>query len=141
MRIGRAAMERMLAGTLTLGLALTAASAVVAQKDTPTKVETARWAAGLNASSAAGKEWLSRNSASIGKLMIPVLNRCLPDEGDEITAFSIFVRLSRSGRVREVISDLDPSLSGCLTKAATDVAVPLPPRDDYWIQVNLAAGL
>jgi hypothetical protein len=53
----------------------------------------------------------------------------------------VFVRLSRKGRVLEVLTDLDPSLGACMTAGAREVQLPEPPRDDYWVQVNLAASL
>ena len=124
-----------------LGLTCVAASAALAQEK-GTRLETARWAAELNAKSESGREWKARNEPTIGKLVTPVLNGCLPEEGDEITAFSVFLRLSRKGRVLEVLTDLeDPSLGTCMTPGARELQLPEPPRDDYWVQVNLAASL
>jgi hypothetical protein len=123
------------------GLALLVARGALAAEEKPTSLETARWAAGINASSAQGRAWMDRNSASIGRLVVPVLNRCLPESSDEITAFSVFLRLSRAGRVREVVTDVDASLSACMTRQARELQLPAAPRDDYWIQLNLAAPL
>jgi hypothetical protein len=126
-----------------LGLTCVAASgALAAQEKEGTRLETARWAADLNAKSESGRAWKARNEPTIGKLVTPVLNACLPEEGDEITAFSVFLRLSRKGRVLEVLTDLDdPSLGTCMTSSSRDLQLPEPPRDDYWVQVNLAASL
>ena len=75
-------------------------------------------------------------------MLIPVLNRCLPEPaGDIPTVFSVYVRLSRVGRVREVVTELDASLGKCMTAAAKDMPFPEAPRDDYWVQVNMAAPL
>ena len=124
------------------GLMCVAAGALAAQDAGGTRLETARWAAELNAKSESGREWKARNEPIIGKLVTPVLNGCLPEEGDEITAFSVFLRLARKGRVLEVLTDLDdPSLGTCMTSGARDLQLPEPPRDDYWVQVNLAASL
>lgn len=120
---------------------LLAAGSALAVEQKGTRVETARWAAGLNARSQAGREWMSQNSATMARLLVPVLNKCLPDTGDELTAFSLYVRLSRKGRVQEVITDLDVSLGRCMTSGAGEVRLPDAPRDDYWIQINLAASL
>ena len=74
--------------------------------------------------------------------MIPVLNRCLPKSPeDELTAFSIYLRLSQKGRILEVVTDLDAALGRCMTNEAREVQLPEAPREDFWIQVNLAAGL
>ena len=125
-----------------LGLTCVAASGPAAAQEKGTRLETARWAAELNAKSESGREWKARNEPTIGKLVTPVLNGCLPEEGDEITAFSVFLRLSRKGRVLEVLTDLDdPSLGTCMTSSSRDLQLPEPPRDDYWVQVNLAASL
>ena len=126
-----------------LGLTCVAASgALAAQERGGTRLETARWAADLNAKSEGGREWKARNEQAIGKLVTPVLNGCLPEGGDEITAFSIFLRLSRKGRVLEVLTDLDDaSLGTCMTSSSRDLQLPEPPREDYWVQVNLAASL
>jgi hypothetical protein len=118
-----------------------AGSGALEAQDKSTRVETARWAADLNAKSQAGREWKARNETTVGKRITPVLNGCLPEEGDEITAFSVFLRLSRKGRVLEILTDLDPALGECMTIAARELQLPEAPRDDYWVQVNLAAGL
>jgi len=124
-----------------LGLACVAALSALAEEEKATRLETARWAAGLNAKSEGGREWTARNVPTIGRLITPVLNGCLPETGDEVTAFSVFVRLSRKGRVLEVLTDLDASLGACMTDGARNLQFPEPPRDDYWVQVNLAASL
>ena len=128
---------------VVLAVACVAASvALAAQEKGGTRLETARWAAELNAKSESGREWKARNEPIIGKLVTPVLNGCLPEEGDEITAFSVFLRLSRKGRVLEVLTDLeDPSLGTCMTSSSRELQLPEAPRDDYWVQVNLAAAL
>lgn len=126
---------------IALAFALLAAGSALAVEQKGTRVETARWAAGLNARSQAGREWMNQNSATIARLLVPVLNKCVPDTGDELTAFSLYVRLSRKGRVSEVVTDLDVSLGRCITSGAGEVQLPEAPRDDYWIQVNLAASL
>jgi hypothetical protein len=124
-----------------LGLAWVAASGALFAEDKGTRLETARWAADLNAKSEPGRTWKARNEPTIGKLVTPVLNGCLPENGDEITAFSVFLRLSRTGRVLEVLTDLDPSLGTCMTAGARELQLPEAPRDDYWVQLNLAASL
>ena len=74
--------------------------------------------------------------------MILVLNRCLPEPaGDIPTGFSVYVRLSQLGRVREVVTELDVSLGNCMTAAAREMPFPEAPRDDFWIEVNMAAPL
>jgi hypothetical protein len=124
-----------------LGLTCLAGSGALDAQEKSTPLEVARWAADLNAKSESGREWKARHEPTIGKLVTPVLNGCLPENGDEITAFSVFLRLSRTGRVLEVLTDLDPSLGRCMTVGARELQLPEPPRDDYWVQVNLAAAL
>jgi len=126
-----------------LGFALLAAcQAAVAQEDLAARVKKAEEAARANAASPEGREWMQNNSFATDRLMILVLNRCLPDPpGDVPTAFSVYVRLSRAGRVREIVTELDASLGKCMTTVARDMPFPEAPRDDYWIQLNMAAPL
>lgn len=125
-----------------LGFALLAAGHVLAQEDLATRVKKANEAARANAATPEGREWIKGHSPAAGRLLIPVLNRCLPDPpGDIPTVFEVFVRLSRAGRAREVVTDLDATLGKCMTTAAGDIPFPEAPRDDYWIQVNMAAPL
>jgi hypothetical protein len=125
-----------------LGFALLAACEGFAQEDLATRVKKAEEAARANAATPEGREWLQHNSSATDRQMILVLNRCLPDPpGDIPTAFSVYVRLSQSGRVREIVTELDAALGRCMTTAARDTPFPGAPRDDYWIQVNMAAPL
>jgi hypothetical protein len=55
--------------------------------------------------------------------------------------FAVYVRLSQAGGVREVVTDLDAALGKCMSAAAREMPFPEAPRDDYWIQVNMAAPL
>ena len=124
------------------GFVLFTACLALAQEDLATRVKKAQSAAQTNAGSPQGRQWMQRNSSSAGRLMIPVLNQCLPEPaGDNPTAFSVYVRLSRAGRVREILTELDASLGTCMTAAAREMPFPEAPRDDYWIQVNMAAPL
>jgi hypothetical protein len=127
---------------VTLGLAVLAASTAFAEEDLAARVKQAREAAEANAASPEGREWKKQNSYAIDRLMILVLNRCLPDpSGDLPTAFAVYVRLSTAGHAAEIVTDLDASLGTCMTTAARELPFPEAPRDDYWIQVNLAAPL
>jgi len=127
---------------VVLGFALLAACGAFAQEDLATRVKKAEEAARANAATPEGREWLQHNSSATDRQMILVLNRCLPDPpGDIPTAFSVYVRLSQSGRVREIVTELDAALGKCMTTAARDTPFPGAPRDDYWIQVNMAAPL
>jgi hypothetical protein len=122
--------------------ALLLASVAGAQGDLAARVKKAEDAARANAATPQGKQWRQSNGAMAGRLMIPVLNRCLPEEpGDIPTVFSVFVRLSAKGRAREVVTELDEKVGTCMTQAARDVPFPEAPREDYWIQVNMAAPL
>jgi len=125
-----------------LGFALLAAGHVLAQEDLAERVKKAHEAARANAASPEGRELIKGNSPAAGRLMIPVLNRCLPDPpGDIPTVFEVYVLLSRAGRVREIVTELDAALGKCMTTAARDMPFPEAPREDYWIQVNMAAPL
>jgi heterodisulfide reductase subunit A-like polyferredoxin len=133
---------------LIAGVALLAATegvaaqgAATAPATTATAVAKARAAARANAATPQGREWKQRNSTAAGAPLIPVLNKCLPEDGDEVTAFTIFVRLSQKGRVREVVTDLSAELGACMTTGASELQLPEAPRDDYWVQLNLAAEL
>lgn len=136
-----AMLWRIRRGVLSVVVCL-AAAAALGQEDLAARVKKAEDAARVNAASAEGREWAKRHSAATGRLMIPVLNRCLPDPpGDIPTVFSVYLRLSPAGRVREVVTELDAKLGRCMTAAAEKMPFPEAPRDDYWIQVNLAAPL
>ena len=125
-----------------LGIGLLAACQALAQEELAARVKKAQDAARTNAVSPQGREWLQRHSSATGRLMIPVLNRCLPEPaGDIPTVFAVYVRLSQTGGVREVVTDLDASLGKCMSAAVREMPFPEAPRDDYWIQVNMAAPL
>lgn len=128
---------------LALALALAGSGVATTQDEVPPRVKAAQEAARANASAPLGQEWMRRNSHAIDRLMILVLNRCLPKPpDDEIPqAFSVYVRLSRAGRALEIVTELDVDLGRCMTGAARELPFPEPPRDEYWIQVNLAAPL
>ena len=127
---------------VVLGLVLWGACQAHAQEDLGARVEKAQEAARDNAASPEGRDWMKHNSFATDRLMILVLNRCLPDPpGDIPTTFSVYVRLSPAGRVHEIVTELDASVGTCMTTAAADLPFPEAPRDDYWIGVNMAAPL
>jgi hypothetical protein len=74
---------------------------------------------------------MARNVPTIGRLVTPILNGCLPEDGEEVTAFSVFVRLSRKNRVLEMLTNLDPSLKTCMTAKTHELQLPEPPQNDY----------
>lgn len=125
------------------GVVLLSALPASGQGDHAARVKKAQDAARANAATREGREWLANNLFATDRLMILVLNRCLPeDPPDEIpTAFAVFVRLSQAGRAGEIVTELDRALGECMTAAAKDLPFPEAPRDDYWIQVNMAAPL
>ena len=123
-------------------LGLSALAASVAAAAPPTRIKQAHDLALAHSAWPQGRSWLTANKAKAGQLLIPVLNRCLPESSDdEITGFSIYLRLSQKGRILEVVTDLDAALGRCMTKEAGQVQLPETPREDFWIQLNLAAGL
>jgi hypothetical protein len=129
-------------GVILALLASWGACPATAQEDLGARVKKAREAALANAGSPEGRDWKQRNSFAIDRLMILVLNRCLPDpSGDIPTTFSVYVRLSQTGHVHEIVTELDASVGKCMTTAAADLPFPEAPRDDYWIGVNMAAPL
>jgi hypothetical protein len=114
----------------------------LAGDDLAARVKAAQEAVRANTATATGREWMKRNSPATDRLMIELLNKCLPDPpGDIPTVFSVYVRLAQAGRAREIVTELDAELGSCMTKAAQEVTFPQAPRDDYWIQVNMAAPL
>jgi len=127
---------------VVVGCALWAAYPAFAEEDAATPIKKAREEAQANADSPEGREWKRSHSVAMDRLMLLVLNRCLPDPpGDIPTAFPVFVRLSKEGEAREMLTELDASLGTCMTKAGRGLPFPEAPRDDYWIQVNMAAPL
>jgi hypothetical protein len=133
-------MRRAFRHGVLLGISVLATAWAVAAP--PTRLKVAQDLAVAHAASPQGSSWLKANKAKAGELVIPVLNRCLPDPpGEELTAFSVYLRLSQKGRVLEIVTELDASLGKCMTGEAREVQMPAAPREDFWIQVNLAAGL
>jgi hypothetical protein len=123
-------------------LLVSAALAAAEAAEAPARLKLAQDLARAHAASAAGKEWLARNHARAGELMIPVLQRCVEDSQDgELTSFSTYLRLSQKGKVVEIVTEIDAELDRCMTREAQDVQLPPPPRDDFWLQVNLATLL
>jgi hypothetical protein len=132
-------MSRALRKGVLLGLA-TLASVAVAEP--PTRVKLAQDLARAHAAWPPGRDWLAENASKAGQLVIPVLNRCVPDSPEgELTAFSIYLRLSQKGKVLEVVTDIDAELGRCMTRESREIQLPEAPREDFWIQLNLAAPL
>lgn len=122
-----------------LGFALLAVSQAYAEEDFADRLEKAQEAARGNAASPEGSKWKRDSSSATSRLMVLVVNRCLPEpSGDVPTPFSVYLRLSKAGVAREIITDLDPSLERCMTTVGRELPFPEAPRDDYWVQVNLA---
>jgi len=133
----RAAPRGVLAGLSALAMLASVAAAAP-----PTQLKTAQDLARAHAAWPPGHEWLTQNLSRTGPLLIPVLNRCLPESGDdEVTPFSVYVRLSQKGKVLEVVTDISAELGRCMTQGAREVQLPEAPREDFWIQLNLAAGV
>ena len=133
----RAVRLGVLSGVLTSVLA-----ASVEAQDLPARVKLAQDLARAHAASALGKQWLALNHGRAAQLMVPVLQNCVDEVQDgEITSFSTYLRLSQKGKVLEIVTELDDELGRCMTKEARDVQLPAAPREDFWIQVNLAAML
>jgi hypothetical protein len=113
-----------------------------AMAEPPARLKVAQDLARAHAAWPAGRDWLAANLSRTGQLVVPVLNQCVADEPDgELTAFSIYLRLSQKGRILEVVADIDEELGRCLTKESREVQLPEAPREDFWVQVNLAAVL
>jgi hypothetical protein len=133
-------MSRIERRAVVIGIALLAAGQAFAQEDLDARVRKAHEAASANAATREGREWLQQNSPLIDRLMIVVLNKCVTP-GDIPTMFTVYVRLSRAGRVSEIVTELDATLGMCMTTGARNTPFPEAPRDDYWIRLNMAADL
>ena len=132
-------MRRALREGVLLGLPMLASVAVA---EPPTRVKLAQDLARAHAAWPQGRDWLAENLSRTGQLLIPVLNRCVPDSPDgELTAFSVYLRLSQKGKILEIVTDIDAELGHCMTRESREVQLPQAPREDFWIQANLAAPL
>ena len=132
-------MRRALREGVLLGLPMLASVTVA---EPPTRVKLAQDLARAHAAWPQGRDWLAENLSKTGQLLIPVLNRCVPDSPDgELTAFSVYLRLSQKGKILEIVTDIDAELGRCMTRESREVQLPQAPREDFWIQVNLAAPL
>jgi hypothetical protein len=135
-------MKRALRRGVLSGLAGLAMLASAVEAEPPTRLKLAQDLARAHAAWPPGREWLRENLSRTGQLVIPVLNRCVPDSPDgELTAFSVYLRLSQKGKILEVVTDIDAELGRCMTRQSREVRLPEAPREDLWIQVNLAAPL
>jgi hypothetical protein len=126
--------------SLATAVALALAPSVLAQP--PPRLKVAEDLARAHAASPQGRDWLQQNASKAGQLLIPVLNKCVEDAPDgELTAFSVYLRLSQKGRIQEIVTELDADLGRCMTKESREVQLPAAPREDFWFQLNLAAML
>ena len=134
-------MKRLRKGVLSC-VAVVAMLASVAAAEPPTRLKLAQDLARAHAALPQGKAWLALNLSKAGQLVIPVLDRCVPDAEDgELTPFSVYMRLSQKGRILEVVTELDAELGRCMTRESREVQLPEAPREDFWIQLNLATML
>jgi len=118
------------------------ASVGLLAEDASPRLKLAQDLARAHAASAPGKAWLARNHAKAGELLVPVLQKCVEDDDDgELTSFSTYLRLSQKGKVLEIVTEIDAELDRCMTREAKDVQLAPAPREDFWIQVNLATML
>ena len=135
-------MKKLLgAGVLAVLMLPAILPAARAEEPSP-RLKLAQDLARAHAASAPGREWLARNHAKAAELMVPVLQRCVDDvEDGDLMSFSTYLRLSQKGKVLEIVTELDAQLGRCMTDEARNVQLPQAPREDFWIQVNLAAML
>jgi hypothetical protein len=125
-----------------LAVAVLAAADSALAQDLAARVKSADAAAKANEATPEGRAWKKSHLHAIDRLMILYLNRCLPEPpGDIPTLFSVYVRLGKDGKAREIVTELDDGVGKCMTTAAREAPFPEPPRDDYWVQVNMAAPL
>ena len=131
-----------LLGALMAILMLPAIVPAASSEEPSPRLKLAQELARAHASWAPGKQWLAKNHARAAELMVPVLQRCVEDvEEGELMSFSTYLRLSQKGNVLEIVTELDAQLGRCMTEEARNVQLPQAPREDFWIQVNLAAML
>ena len=134
-------MKKLGAGLLAVLLLPAILPAARAEEPSP-RVKLAQDLSRAHAASTPGKQWLARNHAKAAELMVPVLQRCVDDvEDGELMSFSTYLRLSQKGKVLEIVTELDAQLGRCMTEESRNVQLPQAPREDFWIQVNLAAML
>ena len=129
-----------------VGVLLSATFATFAFAQSPSqpsaRLKLAQDLARAHAVSPAGKQWLAKNHAKAGELMVPVLQKCVEDSDEgELTSFSTYLRLSQKGKVLEIVTEIDAELDRCMSREAKDVQLAPAPREDFWIQVNLATML
>lgn len=135
-------MRRAVRATVAVAVAACALLAPAGSAEPSGRLKIAQDLARAHAASATGKAWLARNHARAGELMIPVLQKCVEDSDEgELTSFSTYLRLSQKGKVLEIVTEIDAELDRCMTREAKDVQLAPAPREDFWIQVNLATML
>jgi hypothetical protein len=135
-------MKKLLGAGLLAVLMLPAILPAARAEEPSPRLKLAQDLARAHAASPPGREWLTRNHAKAAQLMVPVLQRCVEDvEDGELMSFSTYLRLSQKGKVLEIVTELDAQLGRCMTDEARNVQLPQAPREDFWIQVNLAAML
>jgi hypothetical protein len=124
------------------GLLVPALLASASAQEPSGRVKLAQDLSRAHAASAPGRAWLAKHHARAAELMVPVLQRCVEDvEQGELMSFATYLRLSQKGKVLEIVTELDASLGRCMTEEAKNVQLPQAPREDFWLQVNLASML
>ncbi len=127
MRLARAAL-----------LMLAATVAFAAEDGLSARLEFARKAAQANASTRDGRAWQRSNSAAFGPALSPLVAKCISASNSGPRPFFVaYLRLSKAGRVLEVVPDGNGPFAECMSKGLTSVGLPAAPRDDYWIRLQL----
>ncbi len=130
--------------------------AMAAGAEPPTRLEQAQVLALEQMTWQPGRDWLAANRSKAVELATAAYYRCVSEKSDGETAqlrFGVYLRLSRTGKILEVIADtivfflsqegesvagINGALCRCMTEESRDAQLPEAPREDFWIQVGIA---
>lgn len=107
----------------------------------PTDFETAASAEQANVSTPAGKAFDAAIGEEFASRHVNTMTRCtlrLPAAG--LAPFVVLLRLASDGKVREVLVRPATKVASCLQLAVAKEKYSKPPRDNYWVRIDMSLG-
>jgi len=138
------AEEHTMRSTVLRAVAFIAASAVFVSvapsDDSLVRLLSARQEAQANVATPEGEAWQQKNVRAFGPALKPLFTKCAPlgDASAHKPEVILFLRLSKEGRVREVVTEATGPFAACVTTGLSATRLPSAPRDNYWIQLRMA---
>ena len=122
--------------TVTLGLALIGAAAVVAD-DKPTSLTDARAAVEANLKTPEGKAYDEQVGKEFLDKQLATMKQCKQSAGNDLESFWILMKLDKDGAVKEVLLHPATKLGACARETLLKSAFSPPPKPAYWVSVYM----